>query len=148
MTSFQISLTPHKKAAGRFIATVRRELQKAFAEEQKDHGITQASIAAALNVNRSVIHRQIVGHENMTLGRVGEIANILGRDVVFALVRPDQCHNFFAMHPACHAAVQVQGVQAAQHVQTVQTITQSPFTAAPAGYVTAIGLPQNVTNRR
>lgn len=35
MLSFQLSITPSKSAAGRFISLVRRELQKAFTEEQK-----------------------------------------------------------------------------------------------------------------
>jgi hypothetical protein len=90
MVSFQISLTPAKRAAGRFAATVRREIQKALAEEHKARGVTQAAIAAELGVNRSVIHRQIVGHENMTIGRVGEIAGVLGREICFSLVCP-QC---------------------------------------------------------
>ena len=94
MPSYQISLTPHKQAAGRFISKVRRELQKALAEEHLAHGTTQASIATALDVNRSVIHRQIVGHENLTLGRVGEIAEVLGRTIVFALVKPEECSNY------------------------------------------------------
>jgi plasmid maintenance system antidote protein VapI len=85
MPSYQISLTPHKRAAGRFIAMVRREIQKALAQEQSERGTTQASIAADLGVNRSVIHRQIMGYENLTLGTVGEIASALGREPVFLL---------------------------------------------------------------
>lgn len=85
MAKFRISLTPAKRTAGRFSASVRRELQKALAEEHQTRGLTQAGIAAELGVNRSVIHRQIVGHENMTIGRVGEIAGVLGREPSFSL---------------------------------------------------------------
>lgn len=85
MPSYQISLTPHKRAAGRFIAMVRREIQKALAEEQAKRGTTQASVAAELGVNRSVIHRQIMGLENLTLGTVGEIASALGREPLFSI---------------------------------------------------------------
>jgi hypothetical protein len=99
MPSYQISLTPTKRAAGRFIAAVRREIQKAFAEERACSGMTQAAIANALEVHRSVIHRQIVGHENLTLGRVGEIACVLGRDIVFHLVKPEECSNHFFPAP-------------------------------------------------
>jgi hypothetical protein len=67
---------------------VRRELQKALSEEHAAHGTTQASIAAELNINRSVIHRQLMGIENLTLGRVGEIAELLGREPYFALTKP------------------------------------------------------------
>jgi ribosome-binding protein aMBF1 (putative translation factor) len=62
MQSYQILLSTPRRAAGRFIATVRREIQKALAEEHASNGITQASIAAALNVNRSVIHRVFSGN--------------------------------------------------------------------------------------
>jgi hypothetical protein len=87
MQSYQISLSTPRRAAGRFIAMVRREIQKALAEEHAINGVTQASIASALNVNRSVIHRQIMGFENLSLGRVGEIADLLDRDVMFSLTR-------------------------------------------------------------
>lgn len=83
--SYQISLTRHERAAGRFIAMVRRSLHKALAEEHDARGVTQSSIAAALGVNRSVIHRQIMGVEDMSLGRVGAIAEELGRTVHFSL---------------------------------------------------------------
>lgn len=99
MASFQISLSPTKRAAGRFISLVRREIQKAFAEEQAARGLTQSAIAAELNVNRSVIHRQIVGYENMSIGRVGQIASILGRRPVFRLEKPEEARNYFAAKP-------------------------------------------------
>ncbi|HEY2527039.1 MAG TPA: hypothetical protein VGJ20_03660 [Xanthobacteraceae bacterium] len=86
MQSYQISLTPYKRIAGRFIAAVRREIQKALAEEHAANRVTQASIAAELGVNRSVIHRQIMGFENLTLGTVGEIAGVLGREPFFTLL--------------------------------------------------------------
>jgi transcriptional regulator with XRE-family HTH domain len=85
MQSYQITLTPHKRAAGRFIAMVRREIQKALAEEQVNSGITQAAVAVELGVNRSVIHRQIMGFENLTLGTAAEIASALGREPLFSM---------------------------------------------------------------
>jgi hypothetical protein len=89
MQSYQISLTPHKRVAGRFIASVRRAIQKALAEEHAT-GITQAGIATKLGVNRSVIHRQIMGFENLTLGTVGEIASALGREPHFSMEATQQ----------------------------------------------------------
>jgi hypothetical protein len=85
MPSFQISLTPSKRAAGRFVANVRRAIQKALAEEQRDSGITQSELARRIGVHRSVIHRQIQGREDMTLSRVAELAWALGRKPVFEL---------------------------------------------------------------
>lgn len=93
MPSFQISLTRHDRAAGRFIAVVRRALQKALAEEHKLRGATQASIAAGLDVNRSVIHRQLMGTENLTIGQVARIAEELGREPAFYLPRKEAVGN-------------------------------------------------------
>lgn len=88
MTSFRLSLTPSKRAAGRFISKVRRELQKALSEEHARRGLTQSDLARKIGVHRSVIHRQLVGIENLTLGRVGELAAALGREADFALRDP------------------------------------------------------------
>jgi hypothetical protein len=91
MSSFQITLTPNKRAAGRFISRVRRAIQKALAEEEKKRGITQSDIARAIGINRSIISREIRGHKDMTLGRVAELAWALGRKPSFDLpefVRP------------------------------------------------------------
>lgn len=82
MTSFQITIEPHKRAAGRFIGNVRRGLQKAYAHEKKNRGLTQADIARTLGVHRSVINRELTGLKDMTLGRVAELAQILGRKAV------------------------------------------------------------------
>jgi transcriptional regulator with XRE-family HTH domain len=82
MPSFQISLTPSKRAAGRFVNSVRRKLQKVFAEEQHKRGLTQADVARIIGVNRSVIHRELMGHKDITLGRVGELASAMGRRAV------------------------------------------------------------------
>lgn len=88
MTSFRLSISPHRRAAGRFVAQVRRSIQKALAEESKISGITQSQIARAIGVHRSVINREIRGHKDLTLGRVAELAWALGREPVFDLVKP------------------------------------------------------------
>jgi transcriptional regulator with XRE-family HTH domain len=79
MPSFQISITPTKRGAGRFVASVRRALQKAFAEESRERGLTQSDIAREIGVHRSVIHRELHGFKDITLGRVGELAIAMGR---------------------------------------------------------------------
>ena len=75
MASFQIGITPSKRAAARFIGAVRRGLQMALAEE----GISQSDLARELEVHRSVISREIRGDKDITLGRVAELAFLLGR---------------------------------------------------------------------
>ena len=85
MTSFQITLKPTRRTAGRFIAHVRREIQRALAEEKKRAGLTQSDIAKAIGVHRSVINRELRGKADMTLGRVAELASALGHDPIFFL---------------------------------------------------------------
>lgn len=79
--SFQISLPPYKRAAGRFVGNVSRALQKVLAQEEKKRGLKQADIARALGVNRATITRQIHGHQNMTASRIAELAWAMGRRV-------------------------------------------------------------------
>jgi transcriptional regulator with XRE-family HTH domain len=85
MPSFQISLKPSKRAAGRFVHGVRRSLQKALSEEQKKRGLTQSAIAKAIGVHRSVINRELRGKKDITLGRVAELAWAMGRKAVIEL---------------------------------------------------------------
>ena len=89
MPSFRLSITPHKAAGAQFIALVRRKLQKALAEERASRNLTQADIARVLGVHRSVINRQFLGVENLTLGRVGELAYALRREPEFFLREPE-----------------------------------------------------------
>jgi transcriptional regulator with XRE-family HTH domain len=58
---------------------VRRELQKALAEEAQKRGLTQSGLARAIGVNRSVISRELRGHKDLSLSRVAELAWALGR---------------------------------------------------------------------
>src|SRR5665811_218708 len=76
--SFQITLTPSRRAAGRFIAHVRRSFQRLLAEEKARAGISQSDIARMIGVHRSVINREIRGKKDITLGRVAELAWALG----------------------------------------------------------------------
>jgi hypothetical protein len=57
-------------------------LQMALAENGE---LTQAAVARALEVDRSVIHRQLKGEENLTLSRVAELAWALGKKPEFIL---------------------------------------------------------------
>jgi transcriptional regulator with XRE-family HTH domain len=89
MPSFQISVSPSRRAAGRFITRVRRAIQKALAEQGQQHGLTQSDIARAIGVHRSVINRELRGQKDMTLGRVAELAWALGKTIVFQLQEPE-----------------------------------------------------------
>ena len=77
---------------------MRREIQKALAEEKLKRGLTQSDIAREIGVHRSVINRELKGFKDMSLGRVGEIANALGRQPEFFLneIPVDDTANYFA----------------------------------------------------
>jgi transcriptional regulator with XRE-family HTH domain len=77
--SFQITLSPSKRAAARFVNDVRRKLQRALAEESEKRGLTQTDIAKEIGVHRSVINRELRGRKDITLGRVAELALAMGR---------------------------------------------------------------------
>lgn len=80
--SFQIAISPNRKAATRFIGKVRRRLQKALADNPD---ISRSQIADAIGVHRSVITRQLNGRADMSLGRVAEIAWAAGFRAKFEL---------------------------------------------------------------
>lgn len=90
MTSFQIAISPSKRAAGRFISKVRRALQRALVEEQALSGINQSAVAEAIGVHRSVVSRELNGRQDITLGRIAELAWAMGREIDFQLVKPEQ----------------------------------------------------------
>lgn len=87
MTSFQISITPSRRAAARFIGKVRREILKALAEESASVGLTQSDIARTIGVHRSVINRELRGYKDISVGRIAELAFALGRKPDFALAK-------------------------------------------------------------
>jgi hypothetical protein len=86
--SFQITISPSRKAAARFVTAVRRAIQKAYVEEQNS-GLTQTAIARALGVHRSVINRELRGKKDLTLGRVAELAWAMGRVPSFCLPKTE-----------------------------------------------------------
>lgn len=79
--SFQISIQPSRQAAARFVDRVRSTLLKAVMES----GISQSEIARKLGVHRSVIHRELKGYQNLTLGRAAELAWAIGKNATFIL---------------------------------------------------------------
>jgi transcriptional regulator with XRE-family HTH domain len=90
VTSFQIAITPSRRAAGRFISRVRRSLQRALVEEGERNGINQSKIADAIGVHRSVISRELNGRQDITLGRLAELAWAMGREIDFSLPVAEQ----------------------------------------------------------
>lgn len=85
MTSFQLTLSPSRRAAARFVTAVRRALLKALSEELQERGLTQSEIARVIGVHRSVINRELRGQKDITLSRVAELAYAMGRAPTFTL---------------------------------------------------------------
>ncbi len=87
MTSFQISVSPHRRAAARFVSSVHRSLLRAFEGTPE---VSQTSIADTLGVHRSVISRQIRGQKDISIGRAAEIAFAMGYEATFDLIKAEQ----------------------------------------------------------
>lgn len=83
MTLFQISVSPRRRAAARFNGEVRREVQRALLEAKARQGITQAKIAREIDVDRSVINREVRGVRDISLGRLAEIGSLIGKRAIF-----------------------------------------------------------------
>lgn len=88
MASFRLDVKPNRRAAARFVGKVRRELQAAVVADRERLGITQTKIADAIGVHRSVISRELNGRQDITLGRVAELAWAMGREIEFELKVP------------------------------------------------------------
>jgi Helix-turn-helix domain len=107
MPSLQITISPNRRAAARFVGSVRRALQKAFVEEQRKSGLSQSDIARALNVHRSVINRELKGFKDITLGRVAELAWAMKKKPLFIMEEaiPQNRANYPAAAPIPVATV-------------------------------------------
>ena len=89
MTSLVYDIGERPRKVSRFISHVRSELQRALINEKKSQKLTQQAIAKMLGVNRSVINRQFIGIENLTLRSVGDLAWALGYDLDFRLIKSE-----------------------------------------------------------
>src|ERR1041385_7524867 len=90
MPSFQISITPSRRAAARFVTGVRRKILKTLEEEHKKRGLKQTDLARAIRVHRSVINRELRGAKDLTLGRVAELSWAMGREPFFDMLDKKQ----------------------------------------------------------
>ncbi len=85
MNSYLFDIGERARKASRFVGRVRTELQRALLAEKKTRKLTQQDIAQTLGVNRSVINRQLIGTENLTIRRVAELAWAMGWEIDFKL---------------------------------------------------------------
>ena len=88
--SYELKIDPKRRAAGRFIGTVRKALINAALVEKQRNGLTQQKVAECLGVNRSVINRMLRGEVNLTLRSVAELAWAMGWQPQFSLKRVER----------------------------------------------------------
>lgn len=124
MTSLVYDIGERPRKVSRFISHVRSELQGALIKEKKSRKLTQQAIAKMLGVNRSVINRQFIGTENLTLRSVADLAWALGYDVdvKFNKTEVEFGDNYSPAHETKRLPIQMTE-------STVPKIT-SPFSAA------------------
>lgn len=87
MNSYLFDIGGRARKISRFVGRVRGELQRALVEEKKLRKLSQQDIAHNIGVNRSVINRQLMGTENLTIRRVAELAWAMGWDIEFKMNR-------------------------------------------------------------
>jgi len=100
MNSYVFDIGEKARKVARFIGHVRAELQRALVVEKASRKLTQQQIATMIGVHRSVINRQLMGFENLTLRRVAELAWALGWELYFELRRPQQPGTITVESPA------------------------------------------------
>jgi hypothetical protein len=110
MNLYLFDIGEKSRRASRFIGQVRAELQKALVLEKASRQITQQQIATMIGVNRSVINRQLMGFENITLRRVAELAWALGWEIVFYLRKPQTQQSSVGI-PATTSTSGIKGVK-------------------------------------
>jgi transcriptional regulator with XRE-family HTH domain len=89
MRSFVFEIGERSRKVSRLIGKLRSDLQKAFVIEKKSQKLTQQAIATRLNVNRSVINRQLTGTENLTVKSAVELAWAMGWETRIEVFKPE-----------------------------------------------------------
>lgn len=89
MPSFEYVIDERSRAGSRFLSRVRDELQRALTAEKAQRKLTQQSIADKLGVNRSVVNRQFMGLENLTVRTIGELLWAIGWEPHFEAMKPE-----------------------------------------------------------
>lgn len=117
MNLYIYDIGERSRKVSRFIGHVRGELRKALAAEKASRKLTQQQIAVMIGTNRSVINREIMGFENLTVRRVAELAWALGWEIVFELRKPQAAVPQIIPNPGSPVAVNVDAGSKGQAVQ-------------------------------
>lgn len=85
MTSYLFEIGSKRRKTARFIGQVRDEIVRAFVQEKTAKSISQDDLAAKLDINKSVVSRDLNSYTNMTLSKVADYAWALDYDLVFKM---------------------------------------------------------------
>lgn len=88
MISFDFDLSEKEVAGSTAIMRFGRKLAGAFARKARTEKLTQAEIAARLEVDKAVVSRMLAGNANLTLRSFGELCWAMGVQPEIVLV-PD-----------------------------------------------------------
>jgi hypothetical protein len=88
MNLYLYDIGERARKVSRFIGHVRAELRRALVVEKASRKLTQQQIATMIGTSRSVVNREFMGLENLTLRRVAELAWALNWDISFELRKP------------------------------------------------------------
>lgn len=90
MMSFLFEIDERSEKVARFIGRVRKELVRALVDAKRHYRVSQNDIAAKLDVNASVLSRQLSGEGNLTLKTVADLAWALDKEPFFELREPER----------------------------------------------------------
>jgi DNA-directed RNA polymerase subunit N (RpoN/RPB10) len=78
LQSFQTKIDPRRQVFLSLSGQIEGQLRAAYDQRFHAGEVTQASLANQLGVNRSCIHRRLVGHTNMTMETIADMVWALG----------------------------------------------------------------------
>lgn len=80
--------------------SIEGQIRQAYAKCHEDFGVTQASIAEKLGVDRSVVHRRLSGRTNMTIETIADMVWALGHCINVDIFDPkEKSSNGFMIKP-------------------------------------------------
>jgi hypothetical protein len=127
MNSFVFDIGEKSRTVARVLGDLRSSLQSAFLIEKKARKLTQQEIANTLNVNRSVVNRQLMGLENLTVRSAAELAWAMGWQTRIEVYK-DDTHQHQKNSPGSTTSnvVPIQGAPRATPITYETTIIARP----------------------
>jgi DNA-directed RNA polymerase subunit N (RpoN/RPB10) len=88
LQSFQTKIDPRRQIFLSLSGQIEGQLRAAY--DQKFHAgeVTQAGLANQLGVNRSCVHRRLMGHTNMTIETIADMVWALGCGIKVEIYDP------------------------------------------------------------